>query len=101
MTALFGVSELNDGTWKLLRDASSTSYLRKDLPPYLLIHGDKDDKVPYEQSPRFQKQMKDLGNTCDLITIPGGGHGMGGWSKLDSKYAEEMIAWLKRTTAKK
>ena len=98
LTALFGISEeLNDANRKVLRDSSPSNYLKPGLPPFLLIHGDKDDKVPYEQSPRFQKKMQELGNTCDLITIPGGIHGMGGWEKLGSKYADEMIAWLKKT----
>ena len=95
LTALFGISEeLNDANRKVLRDASPSNHLKPGLPPFLLIHGDKDDKVPYEQSPRFQKKTRGLGNTCDLITTPGGSHGMGGWAKLESKYAEEMIAWL-------
>ena len=97
MAALFGITELNDATWKVLRDASSTSYLRKDLPPYLLIHGDKDAQVPYAQSVEFEKKMKALGARCDFITIKDGGHGMGGWDKLGSDYKEEMIAWLKKT----
>ena len=99
MEALFGLTELNDAAWKVLRDASSTSYLRKDLPPYLLIHGDKDDKVPYEQSVQFQQKMKAIGARCDFITIKDGGHGMGGWDKLGSDYKEQMIAWLKKTLA--
>ena len=98
LAGLFGISEeLNDASRKVLRDASPSNHLKSGLPPFLLIHGDKDDKVPYEQSPRFQKKSKELGNTCDLITIPGGVHGMGGWEKLGSKYAEEMIAWLRKT----
>lgn len=99
MTALFGLTELNDDAWKVLRDASPTSYLRKDLPPYLLIHGDKDAQVPYEQSVQFEKKMKALGARCDFITIKEGGHGMGGWDKLGSDYREQMIAWLKKTLA--
>jgi len=97
MEALFGLTELNDAAWKVLREASATSYLRKGLPPYLLIHGTKDDKVPYEQSVKFQEKMKALGNACDFITIKDGGHGMGGWAKLNSDYQEQLIAWLKKT----
>ena len=67
------------------------------MPPYLLIHGDKDLTVPFEQSTRFQKQMQDLGNQCDLITIPEGVHGMGSWDKLNSNYREKLIAWLNVT----
>lgn len=97
MEALFGITELNDAAWKTLRAASSTTYLHKHMPPYLLIHGNNDAQVPYEQSVIFQKKMQALGNTCDFITIEGGGHGMGGWDKLHSDYRDQLIAWLKKT----
>ena len=89
--------ELNDETWKRLHEVSASSYVQKGLAPYLLIHGDKDQTVPYEQSVRFQQQMKASGNQCDLITIPGSAHGMGGWDKLNSDYKEQLVAWLKTT----
>lgn len=97
MEALFGLTELNDAARKILREASPSTYVKAGLPPFLLIHGDKDDKVPYAQSPKFQEKMKAAGNTCDLITIPGGIHGMGGWDKLGSDYAKQMIEWLRKT----
>ncbi len=97
MTALLGLTELNDDAWKQLRAVSPSSYVHKGMPPFLLIHGDKDPTVPFEQSARFQKQMKDLGNQCDLITIPDGVHGMGGWDKLNSDYREQLVVWLKTT----
>jgi acetyl esterase len=95
MTALFGLTELNDNAWGVLRKASPTSYLKKGMPPYLLVHGDKDATVPYEQSVKFQEKMKALGNVCDLITIEGGIHGMGGWDKLGSDYRVKLIDWLR------
>jgi alpha-L-fucosidase 2 len=97
MQALFGLQELNDNAWKVLRDASVTSHLHKGMPPYLQIHGNKDAQVPYEQSVIFQDRMKALGNSCELITIEGGGHGMGGWDKLDPTYKDKMIEWLRKT----
>ena len=97
MTALLGLTKLNDDAWKRLREVSPSSYVHKGMPPFLLIHGDKDPTVPFEQSTRFQKQMKDTGNQCDLITIPDGVHGMGGWDKLNSDYREHLVAWLKTT----
>ncbi len=39
--------------------------------------------------------MKDMGNQCDLIMIPEGVHGMGGWDKLNSDYRGQLVAWLK------
>lgn len=97
MTALLGLTELNDDAWKRLREVSPSSYVHKGMPPFLLIHGDKDPTVLFEQSTRFQKQMKDMGNQCDLLTIPDGVHGMGGWDKLNSDYKEQLVTWLKTT----
>jgi alpha-L-fucosidase 2 len=97
---LLGISqEMSESNLKALYDASPTNFLHAGMPPFLLIHGDKDERVPYEQSPAFQAKMKALGNVCDLITIPGGVHGMGGWAKLSPvpDYAGEMIAWLGKT----
>jgi len=95
MTALLGLNELNDEAWKRLREASPSSYAHAGMPPFLLVHGDHDPTVPYEQSVRFQLQLKALGNQCDLITIPGGVHGMGGWDKLNSDYRNQLVAWLR------
>lgn len=97
MQALFGLTEINDGAWKRLREASASTYVRAGMPPYLLIHGDKDPQVPYAQSTRFQEQMKAAGNSCELITIAEGGHGMGGWEKLNSDYQTQLVTWLKKT----
>ena len=97
MSALLGLTELNDDAWKRLREVSASSHVHKDMPPFLLIHGDQDQTVPFEQSVRFQQQLKALGNQCDLITIPGGVHGMGGWDKLDPNHKDKLIAWLNST----
>ena len=97
LSALFDLSELNDGALKTLHAASATSYLRKGLPPFLLLHGTKDAQVDYVQSVKFQAQMKALGNTCDFITIPEGAHGMGGWDKLLPDYTDQLVAWLRET----
>lgn len=95
---LLGISqELSDANRKALRDASPLYHLKAaGLPPYLLIHGDKDTTVAPVQSDRFMAKTKELGNRCELITIPGGGHGMGGWEKLGVDYAGKMIEWLRK-----
>lgn len=96
MTALFGLTELNDAAWKTLKAGSPSTYVKRGLPPFLLIHGTKDEQVPYDQSLRFQAQLKALGNVCDLFTVPDGAHGMGSWDKAHPEYKAHMIEWLKR-----
>lgn len=94
---LIGMTELNDAAWKKLDEISPMNHIVSGLPPFLQIHGDKDTTVPIEQSITFQEKMKAAGNHCELITVPGGIHGMGGWQKLGSDYQEKLIAWLRET----
>jgi alpha-L-fucosidase 2 len=56
-----------------------------------------DQRVPYEQSVNFYTKLKAAGVPAELITIEGGGHGMSGWSKLNSDYIAQLIHWLKKT----
>lgn len=93
--SLLDFTELNDEAYKKLHDASPINFVRPGLPPFLLLHGDKDQLVPYEQSTMLQEKLKAAGNTCELITIPGGVHGMGGWDKLKSDYRDQLVKWLK------
>ncbi len=44
-------------------------------PPALLLHGDNDTDVPYEQSVRMARELERRGVEHQLITIPGGPHG--------------------------
>ncbi|WP_025688838.1 prolyl oligopeptidase family serine peptidase [Paenibacillus zanthoxyli] len=56
------------------RKASPSQYVRPDAPPILMMHGDQDDVVPYEQSLEFYKAMKQAGNDVTLYKINGVGH---------------------------
>ena len=47
-------------------------------PPTLLVHGTKDTDVPYEQSELMDRELARKGVEHELITVPGGAHGLGG-----------------------
>lgn len=96
ITAYFGVSEVNPGSLALLREASPLYHVRQGLPPFLLLHGTVDKLVDYEQSVVFQKALRDVGVTCDLITVRDGGHGMNSWDKNKLAYKDALIAWLEQ-----
>ena len=96
---LIGSPEMSEANFAKLAAMSPITQVKPGLPPFLQIHGDADTTVAHEQSVMFEKAMKAAGNRCETITIPGGGHGMGGWAKLNSDYAARMIDWL-RTTLK-
>lgn len=57
------------------RAASPVSYAANPKPPMLLLHGDADELVSYEQSVRFVWQLQAHGGRAKLVTVPGQGHG--------------------------
>lgn len=55
--------------------ASPVTYVRPDNPPFLIIHGNKDPLVPYNQSERLSAALKKAKVECSFITVDGAGHG--------------------------
>jgi acetyl esterase len=94
----FGVEKLDEAGLKKLHEISPIAAVRKGTPPFLCIHGTKDDQVTYEQSTEMCDAMHKAGASCELITIEGGGHGMSGWRAPEMQHWKpEMVAWLKST----
>ncbi len=94
----FGVEQLDQAGLAKLRAASPIAAVHKGMAPFLCIHGTKDDQVAFEQSPAMCDAMHKVGAGCELITIEGGGHGMGGWRAPEMQHWKpEMVAWLHKT----
>ena len=94
----FGADQLDAAGLKKLRDVSPIFAVHHGMPPFLCIHGNKDNQVSYQQSPAMCDAMKKARVNCALITIEGGGHGMGGWQAPEQQHWKpEMLAWLKHT----
>ncbi|NLS97636.1 MAG: alpha/beta hydrolase [Planctomycetaceae bacterium] len=60
--------------------ASPLTYVSKDDPPVLTLHGDKDALVPVEQAKTLDEKMKAVGADHTLMVFEGKGHGFGGES---------------------
>jgi acetyl esterase len=93
---LFGISQLDNKTRPILWAASAAAYLKPGLPPFLLVHGDADQISPYQNDLDFRAKLLALGVACDLITIPGGGHGMLSWGALAPGIKERVVSWLQK-----
>jgi alpha-L-fucosidase 2 len=94
----FGVAGYDEASYAKLKELSPINAVHKGMPPFLEIHGTRDDQVPYEQSTLMCAAMHRVGAACEVITIEAGGHGMGGWKDADQQhYKVEMIAWLRKT----
>ena len=80
-----------------LNAASGQTYIRKNMPPFLFIHGTEDQAVPYRQSPDMCAAMKQAGARCEVYTVDGAPHGVGPWEKNPAwqGYKVKMIEWLK------
>ncbi|MCL6505593.1 MAG: alpha/beta hydrolase [Bryobacteraceae bacterium] len=63
------------GRLELARRLSPLTYVRRDVPPILTIHGDADETVPYEHGVRLTKALRDAGADAQLIPVPQGRHG--------------------------
>jgi alpha-L-fucosidase 2 len=93
----FGAEQLDAAGLAKLHDISPIFAVHRGMPPFLCIHGNKDDQVSYQQSPAMCAAMKKVGVRCRLITIEGGGHGMSGWKAPEQQHWKpEMLAWLKQ-----
>jgi alpha-L-fucosidase 2 len=94
----FGVDALDEAGLAKLQKLAPISAVHKGMPPFLCIHGTKDDQVTYDQSTTMCDAMHKTGAACELITIQDGGHGMGGWRAPEMQHWKaEMIDWLRKT----
>jgi acetyl esterase/lipase len=72
----FGPQATNPAIWQVIgRELSPIFFVRSNLPPILIYHGDADTLVPLDQSQRFQAEAKKLGCTVELVVHHGGKHG--------------------------
>lgn len=60
---------------------SPITYVDKNSPPFLILHGTHDDLVPFAQSEEFVAEMKKVGAPVWLQKFPGAGHGGGSFGK--------------------
>jgi acetyl esterase len=94
----FGADQLDETGLAKLRAVSPMAAVHNGMPPFLCIHGTKDDQVAYEQSTAMCGAMELVEASCKLVTIEGGGHGMGSWRAPEMQHWKaDMVAWLTKT----
>jgi acetyl esterase/lipase len=96
------VPQLIGGPVKEKRDAalkaSPVTYVTtQPLPPFLIVHGDKDTVVPITQSERLFNVLRDAKGNVHLHCIKGAGHGNGCFSaEIDARVLAFFDRWLKK-----
>ncbi len=75
------MSDRRDQIWSI----SPYHNLKPGMPPILAFHGEADCMVLFYTIQFFNTKMKDLGNSYELVTLPGRDHYLG--ENADPKYA--------------
>jgi acetyl esterase/lipase len=57
------------------RAASPITYVSRDDPPFLILHGTEDPLVPVNQSERLAEALKAAGVPCTFVRVVDAGHG--------------------------
>ncbi len=68
------------------RLASPKTHLTKDDPPFLILHGDKDNTVYVDQSEWLEQSCQEIGVEAHLEVMEGAGHG---WKHNDRE--EQLV----------
>jgi len=61
-----------------IKDVSPVSFVSKDDPPMLIVHGDADTIVPFEHAQSLEAALKKAGVPVELYVVKGGAHGVAG-----------------------
>ena len=83
-------SDTAEGRQALSKEISPIHFVRSNMPPILITHGDADKLVPIYQAQIFEKRVKEAGSKIELIVKPGQDHG---WPGID-KDLEVFAQWF-------
>ena len=61
---------------EVFRDASPIARMHRNAPPFLVIHGSKDNVIPVEQARSFVERLRAVSHSMvGYLELPGAGHG--------------------------
>ena len=83
--------------YKRAREASPITYVSADDAPFLLLHGDKDDVVPFKLSEMMEAALQQVGVPVRLLNVKGAGHGPSFRGAIDPPdFDQERLNWLNK-----
>lgn len=77
---MLGVSPLADPVRAAVHSPIAYIAPERDIPPFLLMHGDVDVIVPFQQSVQLYRALREAGKPAEFYKISGGNHGVRFWS---------------------
>jgi len=73
---------------QIAKSVSPLTYVRSGLPPTIMIQGNGDPNVPYDQSVRLRKALEDAHVANQLVTIQANTHGNFSESQMNDAYVQ-------------
>ena len=86
-----GASILSDSDKALA--ASSLGHIKKNLPPFLIMHGTEDKLVSPVQSEQLYEALKQSGNRVTYVKVEGATHGDTVW--FQKPIIDKVVTWFK------
>ena len=86
-----GASILSDSEKALA--ASSLGHIKKNLPPFLIMHGTEDKLVSPVQSEQLYQALKQNGNRVTYVKVEGAAHGDTVW--FQKPIIDKVVTWFK------
>lgn len=86
-----GASILSDSDKALA--ASSLGHIKKNLPPFLIMHGTEDKLVSPIQSEQLYEALKQSGNRVTYVKVEGAAHGDTVW--FQKPIIDKVVTWFK------
>ena len=86
-----GASILSDSDKALA--ASSLGHIKKNLPPFLIMHGTEDKLVSPVQSEQLYEALKQNGNRVTYVKVEGAAHGDTVW--FQKTIIDKVVTWFK------
>jgi dipeptidyl aminopeptidase/acylaminoacyl peptidase len=59
-----------------MRLASPITHIHPQAPPFLIVHGTRDETVPFDQGERFHHALTAAGISSTFVPIEGGFHNL-------------------------
>jgi dipeptidyl aminopeptidase/acylaminoacyl peptidase len=93
--AVLGLGGTPDEKPELYRERSPLWLIDGATAPLLLVHGERDRRVPVEQSERMFAALQRAHSPCELLSLPGVGHVIGGRENVE-KWLGAADRWFRK-----
>ncbi len=89
------IEDTESEAYKRAKEASPVSHVSPDDPPFLLLHGDKDDIVPFRMSEMLEDLLRKANVAVKLVRVKGAGHGASFKGAIDPPDLDkERVEWF-------